>query len=444
MSRPAAGLSHAAGAERTHSRKERRLAARQLASATLLGVVGLAAQGAARFAHTTWVGNVAPERLGTLSALLSVSVFLTLLGPAAAALAAGRFAPQGAPRGPEFLRALTRDMVRLSGGLAILALVVAATLGGPTEAVLCVLLVVSYSWYLYCRGALVGAGRVARAAALDVGTAVLTLVAVAAVVQGHFWDWLLLPPTVGYVAFALGSLPRGSSTRLTAAESGRLRSFLRTNSVAQVATGALIPATMLCVEWFDSVHSSPFAAALALATPPNMIAQALLLVLVPHIATMARAHEGVVPQAHYLRLLLVTALGWLVLFGTMVVLAPWLLELVYPGRFPEAAGTLRVLLVVMGVASFAMTPTALLVGAGREREQAGAALGGVVTGLLALAVATPVLGSTGALLGFAVGIAVTAGLVLLLSLRPSRPQPRPLASHPAPDDDSTVAGDPPG
>ena len=65
------------------------MAARNLAWATLLGVVGLAAQGGARFLHTTWVGNTAPDRLGTLSALLSISVFLTLLGPAAAGIAAG-------------------------------------------------------------------------------------------------------------------------------------------------------------------------------------------------------------------------------------------------------------------------------------------------------------------------------------------------------------------
>ena len=46
-------------------RKECHVAARNLAWATLLGVVGLAAQGGARFLHTTWVGNTAPDRLGT-------------------------------------------------------------------------------------------------------------------------------------------------------------------------------------------------------------------------------------------------------------------------------------------------------------------------------------------------------------------------------------------
>ena len=54
-----------------------------------------------------------------------------------------------------------------------------------------------------------------------------------------------------------------------------------------MATGALVPATMLCVEWFDRPGA-------ALSPrhwrwpPPNMIAQALLLVLVPHFATAPR------------------------------------------------------------------------------------------------------------------------------------------------------------
>ena len=154
------------------------MAARNLAWATLLGVVGLAAQGGARFLHTTWVGNTAPDRLGTLSALLSISVFLTLLGPAAAGIAAGRFAPAGAPRGPELLQALSTAMLWTGGGLTLVTAVVAATVTGPVGIVTCCALVLGYGAYLYCRGALIGSGRVMRAAGLDIATAVLTVLAV--------------------------------------------------------------------------------------------------------------------------------------------------------------------------------------------------------------------------------------------------------------------------
>ncbi|MFN8044465.1 MAG: hypothetical protein U0Q08_00140 [Dermatophilaceae bacterium] len=402
------------------------MAARQLASATILGALGLAVQGAARFAHTTWVGNAAPDRLGTLSALLSVSVFLTLLGPASAGIAAGRFAPAGAPLAAAHRRELVRWMLRLSVALVPISVVVALTLGGPTEVVLCAVLVLTYAWYLFTRGALIGSGQVRRAAMLDIGTAVLTFAAVAAVIRGELWSWLLLPPAVGYAAFAVLARQPGPREELPAEQARLVRAFLVTNTVAQVATGALIPLTMLCVEWFDGANSSAFGAALALATPPNMIAQAMLLVLVPHFATIAAAYGGRVPRRHAVAVLAASAALWIVLFGAMVALAPWLLELVYPGRFPEAATTLRVLLVVMAVASFAMTPVALLVGSGRERQQAATALAGVLAGVAVLVVAAPTLRSAGALAGFAVGIAVTTVAALVLSLRePARQGPVP-------------------
>jgi len=85
-----------------------------------------------------------------------------------------------------------------------------------------------------------------------------------------------------------------------------------------------------------------------------------------------------------------------------------------------------VLLVVMAVASFAMTPVALLVGSGRERQQAATALAGVLAGVAVLVVAAPTLRSAGALAGFAVGIAVTTVAALVLSLRePARQGPVP-------------------
>lgn len=396
------------------------MAARQLASATALGAIGLAVQGAARFAHTTWVGNAAPDRLGTLSALLSVSVFLTLLGPAAAGIAAGRFAPAGALHADAYRRVLAGWMVRLSLVLVLLSLAVATTLGGPTQVVLCAVLVLTYAWYLFTRGALIGAGRAARAAALDVGTSMLTFATVAVVVLGELWDWLLLPPAVGYAAFALAAYrPGARDDGLPVSDVLAVRSFLATNTVAQIATGALIPLTMLCVEWFDKGNSSAFGAALALATPPNMIAQAMLLVLVPHITTVAAANPAGIPLRHILTMLAASAALWLILYGLMVVLAPVLLDVVYPGRFPDAVTTLRVLLVVMGVASFAMTPMALLIGSGHERQQAGTAIAGLLAGVVVLALATPIARSEGALAGFGVGIAVTTLTSLALSLRNS-------------------------
>lgn len=414
------------------------MAARNLAWATLLGVVGLAAQGGARFLHTTWVGNTAPDRLGTLSALLSISVFLTLLGPAAAGIAAGRFAPAGAPRGPELLQALSTAMLWTGGGLTLVTAVVAATVTGPVGIVTCCALVLGYGAYLYCRGALIGSGRVMRAAGLDIATAVLTVLAVWLVVSHQWWDALLLPPTVGYLAFALLARPRPVRAGATEEERRTLRSFLVTNSVAQMATGALVPATMLCVEWFDRPGSSAFAAALALATPPNMIAQALLLVLVPHFATAPRTAAGGVARRHVLTLLGVSALLWVLLFGTMVLIAPQLLDLVYPGKFPEAADTLRALLVIMGVSSVAVLPTALLLGTGRERQQASAALAGMAVGLAALLVLAPRWGADGATAGFAAGIAVTAGLAFLLGLRSGPAAPTPGRADPVGPTDPSV------
>lgn len=400
-----------------------------LLSATVLLTLGVLIQGVARFVYTTWVGNAQPTFLGEISALLSLSVYVTLFWSAPAGIAASRFLPAAQHDSLEraaIMRILNRGMVAFCGLAAVVAVPVAWWISKDImTAALAALLVVSYGAYLFCRGVQIGDGRVLRATVFDAVSSLVVLLALAVVVIAHQPRLLLIPLSAGYAVFVLANMPRVGSALPHVPHELRttVNRFTRHSILGLVAAGGLLPATMLTVQLFDAGRSSMYGACLTLATPANMIAQAFTQALIPHFAT--RSPEAARGEAT--RLMWQSTIGFVALFAMLTAAAPLMLDVFFPGKFLDGTATLRVLIIGVGILCILSVPSALLIATGRERIQALLSLVATLVGVGVMAASGPSLGTAGTLLGFLVGAVLSVALVGIAALR--RRGPGATGSH---------------
>lgn len=374
-----------------------------LLSRTVISTAGMAVQGLARFAYTLAIGRLAgPESLGDVSALLSVAVYASLFWPAAAGVAGSRFLPVAETRAAA-LRTLNRSVLLSVAVLVPATLVTAWLLGsGAADIVGAAALVLGYSGYVFVRGALLGDDRIGRATLLDTVTSVLAITALVLVLVAD-WHWaLLLPLALGYALFAVLGMPRGSAPATPAQRAEVLR-FTRDCAIALLATGGLLPATMILVRATEpALVAGLFAAGLSLATPANLVAQAVNQVLIPHFARMQ--HEPVAAiRASHARVFVITAVGFVVVFGVLIALAPWILTTFYGAEYAEGAFAMQLLLVGVGAMSIMSAPGAYLVATGRQGLNARIWIVAMLVGTVAMIALAPAFGQWGALAGFLLG-----------------------------------------
>lgn len=390
-------------------------------SRTIVSTAGMVVQGAARFVYTLAIGRIAGEEsLGEVSTILSLAVFASLFWPAATGVAASRFIPSQGARGSA-VRWLKRSLLVSVSVLSVLSVVAAIAMDQDVaQAIGAAALVIGYSGYVFVRGVLLGADRIVRAAIVDLITSFVAIGALLLVLLGKL-DWaLLLPLALAYAMFAAMSWP-GTDRGIALPDRRERRElllFARDSAISLVATGALLPATMILVGATESkTVAGIFAAGLSLATPANLVAQSVNQVLVPHFARMVAAGDTTIRRSQQ-RLLAVTALGFSLVFGLIILLAPWILGLFFGARYASGALSMQVLLLAVWLMSVMSVPGAYLVAVGRQRVYARIWLVSTTVGLAVMAVAAPFLGQWGALAGFTLGAAggsiavIIAGLVL--------------------------------
>ena len=388
-------------------------------SRAVLGTAGMVVQGIARFVYTLAIGRIAgPESLGEISALLSLAVYASLFWPAAAGVAASRYLPVPRLSGPA-TGVLKRSFGWSVVVLGVASLVAAWMLGSDVAQIIgAAALVVSYSGYVFVRGVLMGEDRIARAAIVDTITSLLAITALVGVLLCN-WNWaLLLPLALSYAVFTLVSWPRGVAPAAQASVRREVLLFTRDSAIALLATGGLLPATMVFVRAFEPASvAGLFAAGLSLATPANLVAQAVNQVLVPHFARMQEGPSAAL-RASQLRVLLVTGAGFVVVFGLLIVLSPWILHVFYGESYVGGTLAMQMLLVVVGAMSVMSAPGAYLVAVGRQRLYAKIWLVATIAGTIVMAVGSPILGQWGAIAGFMLGgiggsiAVIVCGLVL--------------------------------
>lgn len=378
-----------------------------------LSALGMAVQGLGRFAYTWAVGRfLGPETLGDVSALLSLSVYAALFWPAGLAITASwsLATPDLAARSVRYLR---RSFWTSSAVLTPLFGVLAWILTkDATAAVATAVLVLAYSGYTFTRGVLVGRDRLGKAVIWDSVASIVTLAALVGMLVGR-WHWaVLLPLTAGYAVFTLAAWPREPGLPSPEADP-RWRTYARAAAVGAVATGGLLPATMVFVRAFDAPAAGYFGAALALATPLNMLSQALNQVLIPHFSRLLVSSPQSVPHRHK-RLVIATSAAFVAAFGLLVLVAPWLITFVFGDRYAPGTLTMQALLVVVAVISCSTAPAALLMATERQRTYATIWVAASVTGTAIMAAASPAWGQWGAILGFGVG-AVGGSLAVIIA-----------------------------
>ncbi|MBD8139228.1 hypothetical protein IFT36_01545 [Frigoribacterium sp. CFBP 13605] len=400
-----------------------------MASAALLSTVGIGAQGVSRLIYTVLIGRTfGTEALGHASTLLSLSIFVALLWPTAAGNTASRFLALALHRrvsDAALVRVLGRTMLASSLLLGVATVPVAMALGNsPLVAVSAAGLVVGYGLYAYARGGRLGrhgAARVALWDSVSAAGALGLLIVVCLTGQG---TWVLVPLTVGYLVFAVACLPRGNRLAGPELEVSPVLGFARWNVVAGLTTNGLLQLAMISAQvWAPGDAAGFFAAAFTLATPASMLGQAVSQIVIPAFAH--RATSSSLRHRGPLSLFLAFAGGSALLFGAMVLLAPWYLPLFYPTEGDAAVPLLRFLMLGVYVFTVALIPAALMLAAGRSREVALSSVAGFVAGVTVMVASGPTAGVSSGSIGFLVGSTVNLVVVVLLSVgrRPSASSP---------------------
>jgi O-antigen/teichoic acid export membrane protein len=381
---------------------------------SILSTAGVLAQGLSRFAYTAIVGRMlGADVLSTVNVAFSVSILLSLVWPTAAGNAAAAFlraGPEGSHVGGVLARSVGVSFVPLGVAAAVLAVV----LGGSTgDAVILVALTFAWSGYIFGRGARMGLGQVRAAAGWDLVTAFGAIALLLAVIVIGADDAVLVPAILGYTVFAAATLFAARRARhrapVTAPVAPPLTPFIAWSSVALIATNGLMQFSMVVAFAFEPREiAGQFAAALSLATPVSMIAQAVTQALIPRFAEW-----GHLPYAqrnsHLRRALAAVSAVMLVGCGAVALLMPWVLPLVFGPGFAAAIPMAQWLMLAVFGFSISVFLAAFLAATARARL---AMLLTGVASLIGLAcmliVGVVVSGTAGAIAGTVVGMTLAA------------------------------------
>lgn len=382
---------------------------KSLARDSLLATYGLAFQGGSRLVYTIVIGRAFGARsLGTVSALLAIGIFVSLLWPTGSGLAASSYAAR-LRRGQlrtNAIPALNRQMLIALVAIAVLTgLTGWGIAGDPSLTIGCILVAVAYGAYVYARGAQLGLARFVRIAIWDTVCGLLTLGALVAVVVFDARDAMLLPLAVGYAVFAIRCWPRTTSDPAVPWRDRSVTRFVGANTVAQVAGGGIINLSMLSAHVFGTpLRTGLFAAAFALATPASMLGQSLQQVLLPY---FSRGHDGAHRVRDMWRVILAAAGLLIAVFAVLVALAPFLIKGFFGATYASGATQMQWMLVAVLVASIALMPAAALIASGHATPFAWATIVGFVVGIGGMFGLGPWLGTWAAVVGYGAGASVT-------------------------------------
>ncbi|MEL4319005.1 hypothetical protein WJX64_08325 [Leifsonia sp. YIM 134122] len=403
-----------------------------LIRASILSTVGVLVQGVARFIYTVLVARFfGPEQLAVVNTLLSLSIIASLFWPTAAGNAAGTFLARVIANGvrPQRVLSLLWRSFFVSAGVLVLVSVPIAVLvvgADAIEATVFAFLVVGWSGYIFTRGIRMGLGQVGGAAIWDAVSAVITLALLALVIAGGVSPLILAPLAIGYLSFTVAAW---RSTRLVRADDPEdavtrpteMWHLIGWNSAGLIATNGLIQFSMVfAFITSDASDAGQYAAAIALATPASMLAQAVSQVLIPRFATWL--HVDVVDaRRRYLVVLAVMTAMLAVAFGAVALIAPWLVPFLYGPGYTEAVGLVEILIAGVFLFSVGLIASSFLITSGRTVRSTWAAVAGLVTGLIVMTATAP---SIGGALAASVGVLVGCAVVAVIAVAASVPIPR--------------------
>ncbi|WP_460943198.1 lipopolysaccharide biosynthesis protein [Okibacterium endophyticum] len=401
-----------------------------LTSQAALSTFGMLVQGLSRFAYTILIGRfVGPEALAHTSAILSLAILVSLIWPTGAGNAAGHFLAKALASGvspAESLRIIKRSflyscMVMLAIGVPVSLIWLDAT---PSDLLVAACLIVAWSGYILTRGIRMGLGKVTSVAMWDSISSALTI-GLLILVMATGLDWALLwPITIGYALFALSGW---SSLETRYAELDPDLATHRSdvwrltgwNSLGLIASNGLIQFAMIFVyAAAPSFEAGLFAAAMSLATPASMLAQAVSQVLIPRFSAWAAAPGERRSRRPYLIVLGGMTGVLAVAFAAVAAVTPWFIPLLYGPGYEGAINIMVLLLIGVFLFSVGLIATSFLISTERTRQSSWCALAGTIIGVAVTAVTSVPLGAPiAAGIGVIVGYALASVSLIAVSLR---------------------------
>lgn len=258
----------------------------------VVSTLGIAVQGLVRFCYSLLVGRTLPTGfLSATNSAISTSMLSSLLWPASLASAAGKFLAREAGTADRNA-ALTHYLSRLCLTSSVL-LAMAAGLatgcwllpGHAATAVLVSLLTLGYAGYTFVRSAHYATNRVARATVWDMLSFLVSVLGLVLVLALGATDLILLPITVGYLAYTVFGWPRGAKGYLDRGLKREINHYVLWGVLGSLTTGGFLQLTMvLAHQTGDVTGADAYAAALTLATPASMIGSVLSLLLLPSLS----------------------------------------------------------------------------------------------------------------------------------------------------------------
>jgi O-antigen/teichoic acid export membrane protein len=189
------------------------------------------------------------------------------------------------------------------------------------------------------------------------------------------------------------------------------------NSAGLLASNGLVQFAMVYVVAVGPTGpAGRFAAAMSLATPASMLAQALSQVLIPRFSHASAAGDADSVRA-YRRTLGGMALVLGALFGVGVLLSPIVVLVIYGAAYEAAIPLMQILLVAMYFFSIGLIASSYLLSTHRARTSTVCSAAGSVLGLVVLVGGGGVLGvAQAAAVGVLVGYGVSAVAAIAVSV----------------------------
>ena len=386
-----------------------------IARRSIISTIGAVTQGLVRFITSVLVGRVGgPTVLGAYTTAFSSAQLIILFGPTSIGSASSKFVSRA--RGsakPDETRAVAAHLAKraLQSGIALASLAfgfwVLLNHGGVVDATALAILVLGLSGYSFTRGLQYGAGQVSRATAWDIGTALIGVGGVVvALVAGFRGLVILLPLGAAYIAYGAAGWPWGARGRLSAQLRREIDGFIAVGIIGTLASAGFLNLSVLTVRITEGVASAgQYGAALALATPPSLLAASFSLVLFPSLSEAWGRGDlrGLKERTNIaLELLIATMVG---LFGCLILVSGLAVHLVWGSTFDAAASILPILLLAVMMNTLGVACTNALT-AGSQRGMllsASSSVMGMLIGGLSWSILAPTLGAAGVALGYLLG-----------------------------------------
>lgn len=392
----------------------------------MYSVAGVGAHGIARFVYAIVVARLlGPESLAAFTTALAISLIVSLMWPTGLGIAAAHFTAINLSSRNQLnvLRLAIRSFVLVTAPFALIATSAAFLLGfGPLEAITTGILTFSYSGYVALRSILLSLHLARRVALFETLAALIALSGLGAVVGLRMNEWVLLPLGIAYLPFLIAGVLQINTLERTNLRFSEVRGFhvmAGWNSGSLLAANGLIQLSMIAVTAYAPAgnQAALYAAAVSVAGPAGMFAQALSQVLQPRVSSWRFQHEDSGRQ-EFRSLSFRILLGLTVVFGLGIMVAPTLTTLVLGADYAGAGPSLQILLVGMWAFSVANVLAVAPIAARTEHQVTIAYAVGAILGAATIALAWPIISaSVAASVGVTVGYILAAILIARVSTK---------------------------